>query len=196
MKPYILQIEHIERASEGRYVAHIAIIDSDKHCSQGIPYRPIVVDAINEEFAKRIAEVRIEEIMMTNESELDSIYDNNNLFSIKKNYSKIYESIIIEMDELRVKQENLLTELVKNAQKSEEEGLDIEYMGIGVNLDGYQGYLVHDIRTVNKYGDNDCLELKIMSKNFNDPNEYEWLSIYDFDAGTAEKILSAIMEDV
>ena len=185
MKPYILQIEHIERISGGRYVAHIDITDSGKHCLTRIPYTMITIDAINEEFAKKIAEIRMEEMMITDESELDSIYNNSKMFGIKKKY----ESLIIEMYELRTKQENLLTEIVKKEQTSIKEGLDIKNMGIEVNLDGEQGYLVYAIRTVNEWG----LELKIRNK---DTNEYEWLIIYEFDARTAEKILSAIMENV
>ena len=185
MKPYILQIEHLERVSGGRYVAHIDITDSSKHCLTSIPYTMIAIDAINEEFAKKIAEIRMEEMMITDESKLDSIYNNSTMFGIKKKY----ESLIIEMYELRTKQENLLTDLVKNAQTSIKEGLDIKNMGIEVNLDGEQGYLVYAIRTGNEWG----LELKIRNK---DTNEYEWLLIYEFDARTAEKILSAIMEGV
>ena len=186
MKPYILQIEHIERVSGGRYVARIDITDSGKHCLTRIPYTMITIDAINEEFAKKIAEIRMEEMMITDESELDSIfYNNSKMFGIKKKY----ESLIIEMYELRTKQENLLTDLVKNAQTSIKEGLDIKNMGIEVNLDGEQGYLVYAIRTGNEWG----LELKIRNK---DTNEYEWLIIYEFDARTAEKILSAIMENI
>ena len=186
MKPYILQIEHLERISGGRYVAHIDITDSGKHCLTRIPYTMIAIDAINEEFAKKIAEIRMEEMMITDESKLDSIfYNNSKMFGIKKKY----ESLIIEMYELRTKQENLLTDLVKNAQTSIKEGLDIKNMGIEVNLDGEQGYLVYAIRTGNEWG----LELKIRNK---DTNEYEWLIIYEFDARTAEKILSAIMEGV
>lgn len=185
MKPYILQIEHIERISGGRYVAHIDITDSGKHCLTRIPYTMITIDAINEEFAKKIAEIRMEEMMITDESELDSIYNNSKMFGIKKKY----ESLIIEMYELRTKQENLLTEIVKKEQTSIKEGLDIKNMGIEVNIDGEQGYLVYAIRTGNEWG----LELKIRNK---DTNEYEWLIIYEFDARTAEKILSAIMENV
>ena len=185
MKPYILQIEHIERISGGRYVAHIDITDSGKHCLTRIPYTMITIDAINEEFAKKIAEIRMEEMMITDESELDSIYNNSKMFGIKKKY----ESLIIEMYELRTKQENLLTEIVKKEQTSIKEELDIKNMGIEVNLDGEQGYLVYAIRTGNEWG----LELKIRNK---DTNEYEWLIIYEFDARTAEKILSAIMENV
>ena len=128
MKPYILQIEHIERISGGRYVAHIDITDSGKHCLTRIPYTMITIDAINEEFAKKIAEIRMEEMMITDESELDSIYNNSKMFGIKKKY----ESLIIEMYELRTKKENLLTEIVKKEQTSIKEGLDIKNMGIEV----------------------------------------------------------------
>ena len=193
MKPYILQVAHLGKVSEGQYVAHIAILDSDKHCFTGIPYKTIVVDAINEEFARKIADIRIEEMMLNNASEIDSLYDMNYLTDIKKNYSKMYADLVFEMDTLRSKQENLLTALVKEAQTSAEEGINIENMGIEVELDGYEGHLVYAVRTVSEEGYSDCLELKIMSES---PNEYEWLSIYDFYSGTAEKILSEIMENL
>lgn len=192
MKPYILQVAHLGKVSEGQYVAHIAILDSDKHCFTGIPYKTIVVDAINEEFARKIADIRIEEMMLNNASEIDSLYDINNLTDITKNYSKMYAGLVVEMDTLRSKQENLLTALVKEAQKSAEEGLNIENMGVEVELDGYEGHLVYAVRTVSEEGYSDCLELKIMSES---PNEYEWISIYDFYPCTAEKILSEIMEN-
>ena len=73
-------------------------------------------------------------------------------------------------------------------------------MGIEVELDGYKGHLVHAIRTVSEEGSDDYLELKIVSVAYDDPDEYdweyEWLSIYDFYTGTAEKILSEIMENL
>jgi hypothetical protein len=197
MKPYILQVAHLGKVSEGQYVAHIAILDSDKHCFTGIPYKTIVVDAINEEFARKIADIRIEEMMINNASEIDSLYDMNNLTDITKNYSKMYAGLVFEMDKLRAKQEDLLTALVKEAQKSAEEGLNIENMGVEVELDGYEGHLVYAVRTVSEEGYSDCLELKVKSViGYDDPDEYEWLSIYDFYAGTAEKILSKIMENL
>jgi hypothetical protein len=197
MKPYILQVAHLGKVSEGQYVAHIAILDSDKHCFTGIPYKTIVVDAINEEFARKIADIRIEEMMINNASEIDSLYDMNNLTDIKKNYSKMYAGLVVEMDKLRAKQEDLLTALVKEAQKSAEEGLNIENMGVEVELDGYDGHLVYAVRTVSEEGYSDCLELKVKSViGYDDPDEYEWLSIYDFYSGTAEKILSEIMENL
>ena len=193
MKPYILQVAHLGKVSEGQYVAHIAILDSDKHCFTGIPYKTIIVDAINEEFARKIADIRIEEMMLNKTSEIDSIYDKNILIDTKKNYTKKYADLVVEMDKLRAKQENLLTALVKEAQTSAEEGIDIKELGIKVDLDGYEGHLVYAIRTVSNEGSDDYLELKIMSMS---PDEYEWLSIYDFYAGTAEKILSEIMESL
>lgn len=197
MKPYILQVAHLGKVSEGQYVAHIAIMDSDKYCFTGIPYKTIVVDAINEEFARKITDIRIEEMMINNASEIDSLYDMNNLTDIKKNYSKMYAGLVVEMEKLRTKQENLLTALVKDAQQSAEEGLNIENMGIEVDLDGYEGHLVYAVKTVSEEGYSDCLELKIKSVvGYDDPDEYEWLSIYDFYAGTAEKILSEIMENL
>lgn len=199
MKPYILQVAHLGKVSEGQYVAHIAILDSDKHCFTGIPYKTIVVDAINEEFARKIADIRMEEMMINNASEIDSIYYKNILIETKtkSDYTKIYAGLVAEMDKLRTKQENLLTALVKEAQQSEEDGLDIEDMGIEVELDGYEGHLVYAIRTVSEEGYSDCLELKIKSVvGYDDPDEFEWLSIYDFYSGTAEKILSEIMENL
>ena len=193
MKPYILQVAHLGKVSEGQYVAHIVIMDSDTHCFVGIAYKTIVIDAINEEFARKIADIRIEEMMLNNASEIDSLYDMNILTDIKKNYSNMYAGLVNEMDKLRTKQENLLTALVKKAQKSVEEGLNIENMGVEVELDGYEGHLVYAVRTVSEEGSDDYLELKIMSVS---PNEYEWLSIYDFYSGTAEKILSEIMENL
>jgi hypothetical protein len=109
----------------------------------------------------------------------------------------MYANIVVEMEKLRKQQENLLTALVKEAQQSAEEGLDIEDMGIEVELDGYEGHLVYAVRTVSEEGYSDCLELKIKSViGYDDPDEYEWLSIYDFYSGTAEKILSEIMENL
>ena len=196
MKPYILQVAHLGKVSEGQYVAHIAIMDRNLHSFTGIPYKTIIVDAINEEFARKIADIRIEEMMINNTSEIDSIYDKNILIDTKKYYTKKYAGLVVEMDKLRAKQENLLTALVKEAQQSEEEGLNIEDMGIEVELDGYKRHLVYAVRTVSEEGYSDCMELKIMSVGPDDPNEYEWISIYEFYAGTAEKIISEIMENL
>ena len=194
MKPYILQVAHLGKVSEGQYVAHIAILDSDKHCFTGIPYKTIVVDAINEEFARKIADIRIEEMMLNRASEIDSLYDMNNLTDIfTKNYSKMYAGLVNEMDQLREKQVNLLTALVKEAQTSAKEGLNTEKLFLHVDLcdEDAVGHFLYAVRTVSEEGYSDCLELKIMSVS---PNEYEWISIYEFYTETAWKILSKIME--
>lgn len=194
MKPYILQVAHLGKVSEGQYVAHIAILDSDKHCFTGIPYKTIVVDAINEEFARKIADIRIEEMMLNRESEIDSLYDMYNLTDTAKNYIQMYRDINIEMDQLKKKQVNLLTALVKEAQPSAKEGLNTEKLFIHVDLyEDAVGHFLYAVRTVSEEGSDDRLELKIMSVS---PNEYEWkwISIYDFYTETAWKILSKIME--
>ena len=194
MKPYILQVAHLDKVSEGQYVAHIAILDSDKHCFTGIPYKTIVVDAINEEFARKIADIRIEEMMLNRASEIDSLYDKNILIDTKKDYTKKYADLVGEMDKLREKQVNLLTALVKEAQQSAEEGLNVEELCIHVDINGEDvGQFLYAVRTVSEEGYSDCLELKIMSVS---PNEYEWISIYEFYAETAETILSEIMENL
>ena len=195
MKPYILQVAHLDKVSEGQYVAHIAILDSDKHCFTGIPYKTIVVDAINEEFARKIADIRIEEMMLNRASEIDSLYDMCNLTDTAKNYIQMYRDINIEIEQLRAKQVNLLTALVKEAQPSAKEGLNIEKLFLHVDLceEDAVGHFLYAVRTVSEEGYSDCLELKIMSVS---PNEYEWISIYEFYAGTAEKILSEIMENL
>lgn len=193
MKPYILQVAHLGKVSEGQYVAHIAIMDSDKHCFTGIPYKTIVVDAINEEFARKIADIRIEEMMINRESEIDSLYDMSNLTDIAKNYIQMYRGINIEMDQLIKKQVNLLTALVKEAQTSAKEGLNTEKLFLHVDLcdEDAVGHFLYAVRTVSVEGSDDRLELKLMSVS---PNEYEWINISDFYTETAEKILSKIME--
>ena len=193
MKPYILQVAHLGKASEGQYVAHIVILDSDKHCFTGIPYKTIIVDAINEEFARKIADIRIEEMMINRASEIDSLYDMNNLTDTSKNYRKMYEGLVNEMDQLREKQVNLLTALVKEAQTSAKEGLNTEKLFLHVDLcdEDAVGHFLYAVRTVSEEGSDDRLELKLMSVS---PNEYEWINISDFYTETAEKILSKIME--
>jgi hypothetical protein len=152
-----------------------------------------VVDAINEEFARKIADIRIEEMMLNRASEIDSLYDKNILIDTKKYYTKKYADLVDEMDKLRAKQENLLTALVKEAQQSAEDGLNVEELCIHVDINGENlGHFLYAVRTVSEEGSDDYLELKIMSVS---PNEYEWISIYDFYTETAEKILSEIMEN-
>ena len=115
----------------------------------------------------------------------------NRLIDSKRNYSKKYAELVMKMDKLRTEQENTLTEIIRDAQQDTKKGIDIEEMDIYVDLDGNEGYLVYAIRVV-KDGDSEYLELEIDG----DCGDFEWLSIYDFYAGTAEKILSEIMENL
>lgn len=118
-----------------------------------------------------------------------------NLTDTAKNYIQMYRDINIEIEQLRAKQVNLLTALVKEAQPSAKEGLNIEKLFLHVDLceEDAVGHFLYAVRTVSEEGSDDRLELKLMSVS---PNEYEWISIYDFYAGTAEKILSEIMENL
>lgn len=190
MKPYILQVTHLKKVSEGQYMAQIDIMDSNIHCFAGIPFKSIVVDAINEEFARKIADIRIEEMMIDSVSEIDSIYDKFNLTDTSNNYRKMYADIVKKMDAVRTEEENLLTAIVKNAQQDAETGINIEEMGIHVQLDGNYPELVVAVRVEENDGD-DYLELNIGTYS-----EPDWYSIYDFYSGTAGTILSEIMENL
>ena len=54
-----LEIAHIGKISEGKYIAHIGIVNDEG----GTPFKTITIDATNMEFARKIAEIRIEEMM-------------------------------------------------------------------------------------------------------------------------------------
>ena len=131
--------------------------------------------------------------METDTTVLDGLYGVHVLVDVKKGYMKQYANIVVEMEKLRKKQEDLLTALVKEAQTSAKEGLNIENLLLHVDLyeDDAVGHFLYAVRTVSKEGSDDRLELKLMSER---PNEYEWISIYDFYTETAWKILSKIME--
>ena len=192
MKPYRLEIEDLAEVSGtlGQYLVELDLVSDS---GDKTFYKNIVVDAINENYARQIAAIKIAEIMETDTTVLDGLHGMRVLIDVKKGYMEQYANIVNKMDAVRTEQEKLLTALVKEAQRSEEEGLDIKDMGIEVELDGYEGHLVYAIRTVSEEGNDDCLELKIMSVS---PNEYEWLSIYDFYSWSAETILSEIMENL
>lgn len=116
----------------------------------------------------------------------------NRLIDSKSKYTTKYAGLVMEADRLITRQENLLTAIIKDAQTSDE-GIDIEEMGIKVDLDGYEGHLVYAIRTVSEEG-SDWVELKVNTTGYE--SDTEWLPIYDFYTDTAEKILSEIMENL
>lgn len=119
------------------------------------------------------------------------------LIQTKETFSKKYYELTMKLHLLRTEQENTLTDIIKEAQTSEE-GIDIKDLNIKVELDGNEPLLVYAIR-VGKYdGDSlgECLEIKVNSSRFSNKEELEWMSIYDFYYDTAEKILSEIMENL
>ena len=190
MKPYRLEIEDVAEVSGtlGQYLVELDLVSDS---GDKTFYKNIVVDAINENYARQIAAIKIAEIMETDTTVLDGLHSMRVLIDVKKGYMEQYANIVNKMDAVRTEQEKLLTALVKESQPSAEGGIDIMDMGIEVELDGYEEHLLYAVRVVSEEGYSDCLELKIMSES---PNEYEWVSIYEFYSWAAETILSEIME--
>ena len=190
MKPYRLEIEDVAEVSGtlGQYLVELDLVSDS---GDKTFYKNIVVDAINENYARQIAAIKIAEIMETDTTVLDGLHGMRVLIDVKKGYMEQYANIVNKMDAVRTEQEKLLTALVKESQPSAEGGIDIMDMGIEVELDGYEEHLLYAVRVVSEEGYSDCLELKIMSES---PNEYEWVSIYEFYSWAAETILSEIME--
>ena len=190
MKPYRLEIEDVAEVSGtlGQYLVELDLVSDS-----GVKtfYKNIVVDAINENYARQIAAIKIAEIMETDTTVLDGLHGMRVLIDVKKGYMEQYANIVNKMDAVRTEQEKLLTALVKESQPSAEGGIDIMDMGIEVELEGYEEHLLYAVRVVSEEGYSDCLELKIMSES---SNEYEWVSIYEFYSWAAETILSEIME--
>ncbi len=117
------------------------------------------------------------------------------LTNIKEKFNEKYSELTMKLHLLRTEQENTLTDIIKDAQTSEE-GIDIKDLNIKVELDGNEPLLVYAIR-VGKYdGLGDYLEIKVNSSRFSNKEELEWMGIYDFYYNTAEIILSEIMENL
>ena len=192
MKPYRLEIEDVAEVSGtlGQYLVELDLVSDS---GDKTFYKNIVVDAINENYARQIAAIKIAEIMETDTTVLDGLHGMRVLIDVKKGYMEQYANIVNKMAAVRTEQEKLLTALVKESQPSAEGGIDIMDMGIEVELDGYEEHLLYAVRVVSEEGYSDCLELKIMSES---SNEYEWVSIYEFYSWAAETILSEIMENL
>jgi hypothetical protein len=103
---------------------------------------------------------------------------------VKREHIANYRDLTIKLDNLRTAYEDELTSFVKDSQNSED-GLDIEELGILVDLDGNEPLLVYAIRVNNE----DIIELQIS------PTDEDWVSIYDFYPNTAIDILSSLMEN-
>lgn len=189
MKPYRLEIEDVAEVSGtlGQYLVELDLVSDS---GDKTFYKNIVVDAINEKYARQIAAIRIAEIMETDTTALNGLHGMRVLVDVKKGYMKQYANIVEKMDAVRTEEENLLTSLVKDAQQDAETGIDIEDMGIYVELDGNDPELVYAVRVEKSEGD-DYLELNIGTYS-----EPDWYSIYDFYSGTAGTILCEIMENL
>lgn len=118
--------------------------------------------------------------------------DDLSLFEASKRICmKNYRELTIQLDNLRTAYEDELTAFVKNAQISEEDGIDVEDLDIYVDLDGTAELLVEAIRVCNDGEWDNMLELLVPD----DEGDSVWMSIYDFYPDTAIKVLSAIMEN-
>ena len=188
-----LEIAHIGKVSEGKYVAHIGIVDKDADLYA--PYRTITIEATNEEFARRIAEIRVEE-MMTSDSEgsIRAVTAHNTLLKSKDKHFDKYIEIKNQEDALWTAQEEALTKFIKDAQTDENgDGVNVRSFDIKVECDGDTPLLVYAIRT---WVDDSEEWVELLVSFTGEEDDLEWCSIYDFYCGTAGKILQTLMEEL
>lgn len=188
-----LEIGHIGKVSEGKYVAHIGIVDKDADLYA--PYRIITIEATNMEFARRIAEIRVEE-MMTEDSEgsIRAVTEHNALLESKNKHFNKYIEIRNQEDALWTAQEDALTKFIKDAQTDENgAGVNVRSFDIKVELDGEKPLLVYAIRT---WVDDSEEWVELLVSLTDDEDDLVWCSIYDFYCGTAGKILQTLMEEL
>lgn len=191
MKPYILEITNLKRMNNGKtYLAEISLVDTDD--GRVTPYKTIEVEAINQDFAKKIVNIRIEE-MLAETTESNLVFGIQKLIATKINYTDKYKKLAIKIDEVLTEQEELLAEIVDKAQQSESEGIDIKTLETYVELDG-EVVLVWAVRVYTDENGEKWLELKATSTENED--DIEWLSIYDFAPDVAGRVLSAIMDNI
>ena len=182
MKPYTLKITNISQINEKKYAAEISLVDADRYTD--MPYKIIEVEAINKEFAERIFNIRLEE-MMVDKAALDIVHNYNCLKATKECFVKNYNELITKLNAIENQMELLLIEIVKKMQTSKD-GIDIKALNIYVNIDD-EKMLVYAIRV-----DEDMMELK--ATNTGDEFDLEWYTVYDFTPDTSFEILTAIME--
>lgn len=185
-----LEIAHIGKISEGKYIAHIGIVNDEG----GTPFKTITIDATNMEFARKIAEIRIEEMMSSKiNGNFNEILGHKMLLMARNTYNKKYVELQNQLEELWTAQEETLTALIKDAQMDSENGINIRYLDINVQLDGNEPLLVYAIRT-RKDWEEDLVEILVTETG--DEDDLEWSSIYDFYCGTAGCILQTLMEQL
>ena len=185
-----LEIGHIGKIEEGKYVAHIGVVD--KEADIFAPYRTITIEATNEEFARRIAEIRVEEMISSDsEGSFRSVTAHDLLVKSKDKHFNKYIDIKSREDALWTAQENALTEFIKDAQPEENgDGINVRSFDIEVELDGEKPLLVYAIRT---WVDDSEEWVELLVSFTGDEADLEWCSIYDFYCGTAGKILDTLM---
>lgn len=188
-----LEIGHIGKVSEGKYVAHIGVVDKDADLFA--PYRTITIDATNMEFARRIAEIRVDE-MMTSDSKgsIRAVTEHNALLKSKDKHIKKYIEIKNQEEALWTAQEEALTKFIKDAQTDENgNGINVRSFDIKVELDGEKPLLVYAIRT---WVDDSDEWVELLVSFTDDEDDLEWCSIYDFYCGTAGDILDTLMNEL
>lgn len=187
-----LEIGHIGKIEDGKYVAHIGVVD--KEADIFAPYRTITIEATNEEFARRIAEIRVEEMISSDsEGSFRSVTAHNLLVKSKDKHIKKYIDIKDREDALWTAQEKTLAEFIKDAQTDIINGINIRSFDIEVDLDGEKPLLVYAIRTFIDDSE-EWVELLVSFTGFEE--DLEWCSIYDFYCGTAGKILDTLMQNL
>ena len=188
-----LEIGHIGKTKDGKYVAHIGVVD--KEADIFAPYRTITIEATNEEFARRIAEIRVEEMISSDsEGSFRSVITAHDLLvKSKAKYIKKYIDIKDREEALWTAQENTLAEFIKEAQTDVINGINIRSFDIEVDLDGEKPLLVYAIRT---FIDDSEEWVELLVSFTGDEDDLEWCSIYDFYCGTAGKILDTLMQNL
>lgn len=190
MKPYILEITNLKRMNGKIYLAEISLVDTNE--GKVTPYKTIEVEAINQEFAKKIVNIRIEE-MLAETTESNLVFGIQKLIATKINYTDKYNRLAVKLDVLRTEHEEMLAEIVDKAQQSESEGIDIKALDTYVELDG-ELVLVWAVRVYTDENGTKWVELKATSTG--DEDDMEWLSVYDYTPDAAGRVLSAIMDKI
>ena len=185
-----LEIGHIGKIEDGKYVAHIGVVD--KEADIFAPYRTITIEATNEEFARRIAEIRVEEMISSDsEGSFKAVTAHNLLVKSKDKHFKKYVEIKNQEEALWTAQENALTEFIKDAQPEENgDGINVRSFDIEAELDGEEPLTVYAIRT---WVDDSEEWVELLVSFTGDEEDLEWCSIYDFYCGTAGDILDTLM---
>lgn len=187
-----LEIGHIGKIEDGKYVAHIGVVD--KEADIFAPYRTITIEATNEEFARRIAEIRVEEMISSDsEGSFKAVTAHESLVKSKTKYIKKYIDIKDREEALWTAQEKTLAEFIKDAQTDIINGINIRSFDIEVDLDGEKPLLVYAIRT---FIDDSEEWVELLVSFTGDEEDLEWCSIYDFYCGTAGKILDTLMQNL